>query len=94
MKKPASKGKRAAPQRARATADEILPEYDFSNAHPNPYAERFGAAVTVVVLDADVAETFPDAQSVNEALRALAKIAKIAKRPVKRSRNQVLRRAP
>jgi hypothetical protein len=89
MKKPASKTKRATPQRAKASADEILPEYDFSNAHPNPYAESVGSGVTVVVLDADVAETFPDAQSVNEALRALAKI---AKRPVKRSRDQVLRR--
>ena len=91
MKKPASKRKRAAPQRAKGPPDEILPVYDFSNASPNPYAERFGSGVTVVVLDADVAETFPDAQSVNEALRALAKI---AKRPVKRSRDQALRRAP
>lgn len=81
MKKPASKKKRVAPQQAKASADEILPEYDFSNARPNPYAERFGSGVTVVVLDADVAETFPDAQSVNDALRALAKIAKHIERP-------------
>lgn len=91
MKKPASKKKRAAPRRAKTSGDEILPEYDFSSALPNPYAERFGSCVTVVVLDADVAETFPDAQSVNEALRALVKI---AKQPVKRSRAQALRPAP
>lgn len=89
MKKPASKGKRAAPQRTKASPDEILPEYDFSNARPNPYAERSGSGVTIVVLDADVAEAFPDAQSVNEALRALVKIAKL---PVKQSREQPLRR--
>lgn len=75
MKKPAIK-KRLAPQRTKVSADEILPEYDFSNACPNPYATQLGSGVTVIVLDADVAETFPDAQSVNEALRSLAKIAK------------------
>lgn len=91
MKKPASKGKRATPQRAKAAADDILPEYDFSNALPNPYAGRVGPGVTVVVLDPDVAETFPDARSVNEALRALAKI---AKRPVRRPRGQDLRGTP
>jgi hypothetical protein len=91
MKKPARKRKRVAPHRANVPPDEILPEYDFSNARANPYAERFGPGVTVVVLDADVAETFPDAQSVNEALRALAKI---AKRPVQRSAGPTLRRAP
>ncbi|MEO9251739.1 MAG: hypothetical protein ABI322_12010 [Gemmatimonadaceae bacterium] len=61
------------------------------SARPATRAERFGSGVTVVVLDADVAEIFPDAQSVNEALRALAKI---AKRPVKRSRDQASRAAP
>ena len=74
MKKPASKAK-AKRGRARAVGkDEILPEYDFSKGRRNPYAARFAAGVTVVALDADVAATFPDSASVNEALRALAKI--------------------
>ena len=90
MKKQASKRKRVSPHQATPT-DDIRPEYDFSNARANPYAERFGPDVTVVVLDADVAEAFPDSESVNEALRALANI---AKRPTKRSRNPDLRRAP
>ena len=80
MKKPASK-KRAVRAR-RVESDEIRPEYDFSKGRPNPYAARFHAGVTVVTLDADVAETFPDAAAVNEALRALAKI---ANRPGKKS---------
>ena len=50
----------------------MRPEYDFSKAKPNPYAARFTTGATVVVLDPDVAESFPDAQSVNAALRALA----------------------
>ena len=76
-------GKKRAASRRRVTADEIRPEYDFSKARPNPYADRFRAGVTVVTLDADVAEAFPDATAVNDALRALAKIA--ARRPRKSS---------
>jgi hypothetical protein len=54
--------------------DEILPEYDFSDARPNKYAARYTAGSTVVVLEPDVAAVFPDAGQVNEALRALAGI--------------------
>jgi hypothetical protein len=81
MKKPVSK-RRTAPRPDALPDDEIRPEYDFSKAQPNPYAGRFGNGVTVVTLDADVAKTFPDAESVNEALRALAKI---ANRPTKKA---------
>jgi hypothetical protein len=53
--------------------DDILPEYDFSGGRRNPYAARM-AGGHIVVLEPDVAEVFPDASSVNEALRALAGI--------------------
>lgn len=78
MKKPASKASqtKAKPVRSQTVAkDDVLPEYDFSHARRNPYAARFAAGVTLVALDPDVAATFPDAAAVNEALRALAKIA-------------------
>ncbi|MGH7625622.1 MAG: hypothetical protein ACREOJ_09925 [Gemmatimonadaceae bacterium] len=82
MKKPVSKK----PARTRRVGeDDIRPEYDFSKARPNPYASRFQAGVTVVTLDADVAKTFPDAATVNDALRALAKI---ANHPVTKSRSK------
>jgi hypothetical protein len=55
-------------------ADEILPEYDFSRARPNKYANRYAAGSNVVVLDPDVAAVFPGAGEVNDALRALAGI--------------------
>ena len=55
-------------------ADEILPEYDFSRARPNKYASRFAGDSIAVVLDPDVAEMFPSAGAVNEALRALGGI--------------------
>lgn len=72
-------------RRDRVAEDEIRPEYDFSNARPNPYAARFKAGATVVALDSDVAEAFPDAVAVNEALRALVKI---ANRPANKSKSK------
>ena len=58
----------------RVEKDEILPEYDFSDARPNKYAVRYAAGSSVVVLEPDVAAVFPNAGEVNEALRALAGI--------------------
>jgi hypothetical protein len=71
MKKP-RKGKSPP---ARVAEDDVLPEYDFSKARPNPYAKRIAHDSVMVVLDPDVARLFPDAKAVNEALRALARIA-------------------
>lgn len=53
---------------------EMLEEYDFSGGVRGKYAARFAAGANVVVLDPDVAEVFTDAESVNQALRALAGI--------------------
>jgi hypothetical protein len=54
---------------------DMLDEYDFSKGARGKYAERYAAGTNVVVLAPDVAAVFPDADSVNEALRALMKIA-------------------
>ena len=70
-KKPDRKG--SAARTPARSADEMRPEYDFAKAKPNPYAGRFKAGATVVVLDPDVAEAFPDARAVNAALRVLAR---------------------
>jgi len=48
-------------------------EYDFRGG-VRKYAERYAQGINVVLLDADVAEVFRDAESVNRALRALAGI--------------------
>jgi len=56
--------------------DPMQQEYDFSGGVRGKYAARYAEGSNVVVLDPDVAEVFPDAASVNEALRALAKIAR------------------
>lgn len=53
---------------------EMLEEYDFSGGVRGKYAARFAEGANVVVLDPDVAEVFPDSESVNQALLALAGI--------------------
>lgn len=53
---------------------DMLEEYDFSEGVRGKYARRFAEGSNIVVLAPDVAAVFPDSDSVNEALRALAKI--------------------
>jgi hypothetical protein len=55
---------------------DMLEEYDFSGGVRGKYAKRYEAGTNVVVIDPDVAEYFPDHDSVNEALRGLAAIIK------------------
>lgn len=56
--------------------EELLPEYDFdyAKAKPNRFAAKYQQMQRTVVLDNDVAENFPSAESVNEALRFLVRI--------------------
>ena len=60
--------------RSRQEPKEMLPGYDFSGGVRGKYAGRFTKDTIMVVLDPDVAEVFPDAKSVNKALRALGHI--------------------
>jgi hypothetical protein len=55
---------------------DMLGAYDFSKGVRGKYAERYAAGTNVGVLAPDVAAVFRDADSVNEALRALIKIAR------------------
>ena len=48
--------------------------YDFSSCVRGKYAKRYAEGTNVVVLDPDVANVFKDAESVNETLRAVARI--------------------
>ena len=56
------------------TDPDMLDEYDFSNGVRGKYVDRFAKGSNVIVLDPDVAQVFPDSESVNQALRALAEI--------------------
>ena len=51
--------------------DEMLEEYDFSNGIRGKYAQAYKEGVNIIKLDSDVMKFFPDAKSVNEALRTL-----------------------
>ncbi len=58
---------------------DLRPEYDLSRLTGGvrgKYYERATAGTTLVLLERDVAEAFPDGQTVNQALRALIKVAK------------------
>jgi hypothetical protein len=56
------------------TDPDMLDEYDFSHGVRGKYVERLAKGSNVIVLDPDVAQVFPDSESVNQALRALAEI--------------------
>jgi len=56
--------------------EDMRKEYDFTNAVRGKYASRFPKDVVMVTLAPDVAEAFPNAEAVNEALRVLLKAAK------------------
>ncbi|MGD0992162.1 MAG: hypothetical protein ABR998_06805 [Gemmatimonadales bacterium] len=73
------------PLRRAVREDTMLPEYDFSRAQRGVTAKRYAEGTNVVLLDADVAAAFPDAASVNEALRTLMRV---AARQVRRSRSR------
>jgi hypothetical protein len=59
--------------------DDLRPEYDLSKLKGGvrgKYARRFQEGTNRVLLSPDIAEYFPDEQSVNDALRSLVGIAK------------------
>jgi hypothetical protein len=58
--------------------DRMREEYDFTHAIRGKYVQRFAQDVVMVTLAPDVAAAFPDADSVNEALRLLLKAARNA----------------
>jgi hypothetical protein len=70
----------------RASRDELRQEYDLSKLKGGvrgKYIAHYRAGTNLVLLSPDVAEYFPDEQSVNSALRTLIHA---AKRPLRRAR--------
>jgi len=55
---------------------DMLPEYDFAGGERGKYADRFAQGTNLVLLAPDVAEAFPDSDSVNDALRSLIRLAR------------------
>ena len=55
---------------------DMLEEYDFSKGVRGKHAKRYAEGTNVVLIDSDVAEFFPDHDTVNDALRSLIPIIK------------------
>jgi len=51
--------------------NDMLEEYDFSKGIRGKYAKEYRDGVNIIKLDNDVKKIFPDAKSVNNALRTL-----------------------
>ncbi len=66
----------------KATEPEMLAEYDFSRGVRGKYARRYAQGTNVVVLEPDVAKVFPNAEAVNDSLRALAGIIRLQRKTV------------
>jgi hypothetical protein len=63
---------------AASSGDDLRAEYDLSKLKGGvrgKYYRRATAGATFVLLEPDVAEAFPDGRTVNQALRALIKVA-------------------
>ena len=62
-------------------SDDLRPEYDFSQLSGGirgKYAEAYRQGTNLVKLDPDVADAFPTAEAVNDALRAVLKGAAVS----------------
>jgi len=57
---------------------EMLPEYDFTKGKRGKYAAKYARGTNIVRLEPDVAALFPDAKSVNKALRLAAELSKLS----------------
>ncbi len=64
----------------KAKNQRMREEYDFADGDRGKYAERFRDGSNLVLLDPDVARSFPDSDSVNAALRKLLEEPKRTKR--------------
>ena len=66
--------------RNKTDSEDIHPEYDFTGGVRGKYAKRYAEGSNVVVVDPDLTDVFPTAESVNHALRALAEIIRAGRR--------------
>ena len=59
----------------RSASRGMRAEYDFSRGVRGKYYQRFKQGSNVVLLEPDIARVFKDSAAVNDALRALLKLA-------------------
>jgi hypothetical protein len=81
--------------KAPAQNDDLRPEYDFDFAKGERgryYKRLLQEGSNIVVLEADIAEAFPDSASVNSALRTLLELARLSTGLTQRSTGRTKKR--
>jgi hypothetical protein len=76
--------KKTSQRRSGSDVDTMRREYDFAGSARGTTAARYREGSNVVVVDKDLLDVFPDSASVNEALRALAKVVRRRRQTPKR----------
>jgi hypothetical protein len=82
--------KKTRPETADSDRDTLRREYDFSKGKRGITAPRYRDGSNVVVIDPEVLDVFPNADAINEALRALAPV--VRKRRGTRPPNKPMQR--
>ena len=80
---------------AKSAKDELRAEYDLTKLKGGvrgKYYQRAMAGTNLVLVDPDLAKVFPDAASVNRALRVLRDAAGMAAKQSRRPRSGAVRR--
>lgn len=73
----------------RKKKDDVRKEYDFKALGPSvrgKYYRRYVEGTNLVLLDPDIADAFPSAKDVNDALRVLVTVASKRVRPTRRAK--------
>ena len=81
--------------RTNKQADELRPEYDLSKLKGGVRGKYYGRALAgtnLVLIEPDLANVFPDTDSVNQALRLLADTAEAAVSHTRRMRRALNKR--
>lgn len=79
---------------AKRLDDELRPEYDLSQLKGGvrgKYYRKAIAGTNLVLIEPELAKVFPNAESVNRALRFLADTAEAVARPARRRRRKMLK---
>ena len=79
---------------AKKLDDDLRPEYDLSQLKGGvrgKYYRQAIAGTNLVLIEPELAKVFPDAESVNRALRFLADTAEAVASPVRRRRRKIVK---
>jgi hypothetical protein len=82
--------KEAKSSRRKADRDTMRAEYDFSQGVRGATVARYREGTNVVAIDPDLLDVFPDGESINDALRALAPV--LRQRRARRPPNKPMQR--